>query len=199
MIANISDDTFGNSISGTALAYKLQAMSNLAKTFDRKIEKSLRKRYKIFCSLSTNVSDPRAYADLSFQFSRNLPRNLLEEAQTAQALDGIVSRESQLKVLSVVDSPKEEINRMEEEEPTRGVLDEMFDKSRAANQENKAQPDGGAEVQGKALNGAQTQSLIAILGQYTAGQISEGQAIRLISTAIGVSREDAGAILRGDM
>lgn len=58
---------------------------------------------------------------------------------------------------------------------------------------------GGAEVQGKALNGAQTQSLIAILGQYTAGQISEGQAIRLISTAIGVSREDAGAILRGDM
>ena len=58
---------------------------------------------------------------------------------------------------------------------------------------------GGAEIQGKALNGAQTQSLIAILGQYTAGQISEGQAIRLISAAIGVSREDAGAILRGEM
>lgn len=58
---------------------------------------------------------------------------------------------------------------------------------------------GGAEVQGKALNGAQTQSLIAIMTQFTAGQISEGQAIRLISAAIGVSREDAGAILRGDM
>lgn len=200
MIANISDDTFGNSVSGTALAYKLQAMSNLAKTFDRKIEKSMRKRYKIFCSLSTNVSDPRAYTNLSFQFSRNLPRNLLEEAQTAQALDGIVSRESQLKVLSVVDSPKEEIKRMEDEEPKQGVLDEMFDKGQAANQENKAQPDGGGtEVQGKALNGAQTQALIAIIGQFSAGQITEGQAIRLISAAIGVSREDAGAILRGDM
>ena len=58
---------------------------------------------------------------------------------------------------------------------------------------------GGTEVQGKALNGAQTQSLIAIMTQFTAGQISEGQAIRLISAAIGVSREDAGAILRGDM
>lgn len=63
----------------------------------------------------------------------------------------------------------------------------------------KPNPMGGAEVQGKALNGAQTQSLIAIMTQFTAGQISEGQAIRLISAAIGVSREDAGAILRGDM
>lgn len=58
---------------------------------------------------------------------------------------------------------------------------------------------GGTEVQGKALNGAQTQALIAIIGQFSAGQITEGQAIRLISAAIGVSREDAGAILRGDM
>lgn len=196
MIANISDDTFGNSTSGTALAYKLQSMSNLAKTFDRKIEKSLRKRYKIFCSLSTNVSDPRAYADLSFQFSRNLPRNLLEEAQTAQALDGIVSRESQLKVLSIVDSPKEEVKRMEDEDPKQGVLDEMFEKT---GQQAGTAPEGGAEIQGKALNGAQTQALIAIIGQFSAGQITEGQAIRLISAAIGVSREDAGAILRGDM
>ena len=35
-------------------------MSNLALTFDRKIEKSLRKRYKIFCSLSTNVANKDA-------------------------------------------------------------------------------------------------------------------------------------------
>ncbi|MDD4390599.1 MAG: hypothetical protein PHW03_07335 [Eubacteriales bacterium] len=58
---------------------------------------------------------------------------------------------------------------------------------------------GTTEVQGKALNGAQTQSLIAIMGQYSAGQISEGQAINLISTAIGVSKDDAAKILRGDL
>lgn len=33
MVANISDETFGNATSGAALAYKLQAMSNLALTF----------------------------------------------------------------------------------------------------------------------------------------------------------------------
>jgi SPP1 family phage portal protein len=116
MVANISDETFGSTASGIALAYKLQAMSNLALTFDRKIEKSLRKRYKIFCSLSTNVPDPDAWRDMTFDMTRNLPKNRLEEAQTAQALEGIVSHETQLKVLSIVDSPKEELNRIEEED-----------------------------------------------------------------------------------
>lgn len=56
-----------------------------------------------------------------------------------------------------------------------------------------------AEVQGKQLNGAQTQSLIAIMSQFTAGSLTEGQAINLISTAIGVSKEDARAILNGSI
>lgn len=115
MVANISDETFGNATSGTALAYKLQAMSNLAKTFDRKIEKSLRKRYKLFCSLPTNCSDPDAYQDIEITFSRNLPKNLLEEAQTAQALEGVVSKETQLSVLSIVTDPKSEIERLDNE------------------------------------------------------------------------------------
>ena len=115
MVANISDETFGNATSGTALAYKLQAMSNLAKTFDRKIEKSLRKRYKLFCSLPTNCSDPEAYQDIEITFSRNLPKNLLEEAQTAQTLEGVVSKETQLSVLSIVTDPKSEIERLDNE------------------------------------------------------------------------------------
>lgn len=116
MVANISDETFGNASSGVALAYKLQAMSNLALTFDRKIEKSLRKRYKIFCSLSTNVRDPSAYEDIEIQFTRNLPRNIAEETQVAKNLEGVTSKETQLSVLSFVSDPKAEIEKMEEEE-----------------------------------------------------------------------------------
>ena len=54
-----------------------------------------------------------------------------------------------------------------------------------------------AEVQGKTLNGAQTQSLIAIMSQYSSGAITEGQAARLISTAIGLSIGEAREILNG--
>lgn len=119
MVANISDETFGNSTSGTALAYKLQAMSNLAASFDRKIEKSIRKRYKIFCTLGTNVSDPDAYQQIDIRTTRNLPKNIKEEAQTAAQLEGIVSKETQLSVLSIVPDVKEEIDRMEEENNSR--------------------------------------------------------------------------------
>lgn len=116
MVANISDESFGNSTSGTALAYKLQAMSNLALTFDRKIEKSLRKRYKIWSSLQTNTSRPDAWQDIEVTTSRNIPKNLKEESDIAKSLEGIVSKETQLKVLSLVDDPKAEIDRMEEQE-----------------------------------------------------------------------------------
>lgn len=55
------------------------------------------------------------------------------------------------------------------------------------------------EVQGKSLNGAQTQSLLAIMSQFTAGSLSEGQAVKLISTAIGISKDEAREILNGNI
>lgn len=115
MVANISDESFGSAASGVALAYKLQAMSNLALTFDRKIEKSLRKRYKLFCSLSTNVPDRDAWRDVDIRTTRNLPKNVAEEVQTAAQLEGIVSKETQLSVLSIVPDVKKELERMEQE------------------------------------------------------------------------------------
>jgi SPP1 family phage portal protein len=115
MVANISDESFGSAASGVALAYKLQAMSNLALTFDRKIEKSLRKRYKLFCSLPTNVPDRDAWRDVDIRTTRNLPKNVAEEAQTAAQLEGIVSKETQLSVLSIVPDVKKELERMEQE------------------------------------------------------------------------------------
>lgn len=116
MVANISDESFGNAASGVSLAYKLQAMSNLALTFDRKIEKSLRKRYKIFCSLATNVHDPLAYQDIEIKTTRNIPVNTQNEAQIASTLQGVVSKETQLSVLSIVPDVRREIEKMEEEE-----------------------------------------------------------------------------------
>lgn len=53
------------------------------------------------------------------------------------------------------------------------------------------------EIAGKSLNGAQTQSLLAVINQFAAGQLSEGQAINIISVAIGISKEKAREILNG--
>ena len=60
-------------------------------------------------------------------------------------------------------------------------------------------PGAVTEVQGKALNGAQTQSLIAVMSQFSAGSLTEGPAVNLISTAIGISKEEARSILNGEL
>ena len=58
--------------------------------------------------------------------------------------------------------------------------------------------DTAEETVGKTLNGAQTQSLIAVMAQYSSGALSEGQAVAIISTAIGVTKDEARAIIRGE-
>jgi phage portal protein, SPP1 family len=121
MVANISDESYG-SASGTALAYKLHAMSNLALTLDRKMQSGLRRRYRLFCSVSSNTVSKDAYRDIEYTFTRNIPKNLLEESQIAQNLEGIVSHETQLGVLSSVVDVKTELERIENENK---ILDDV--------------------------------------------------------------------------
>lgn len=116
MIVNLNDENFG-SASGISLEMKLQPMQNLAKTKERKFKTSLNKIFKMFFALPTNVPTNKRdeYLNINYTFTQNLPRNHKEEAETARALEGIVSRETQLKGLSQVDNVQDELDRIEEE------------------------------------------------------------------------------------
>ncbi len=118
MVANISDENFGTS-SGIALRYKLQAMSNLAKTKARKFERGMNRRYKLLFGHPASKVPKEAWIGLSYQFTPNIPANLLEEAQIAAQMDGVTSHETQLKVLSIVDNVKQELEKIEEENKER--------------------------------------------------------------------------------
>lgn len=113
-VANLSETDFGNT-SGTALAFKLHAMSNLAKAKDRKMQSSLNRLYEVVMSVPTTQVPSDAWKDLEYQFTRNVPRNLLEEAQVVAQLDGQVSDETKLKVLSIVDDIPNELKRIDEQ------------------------------------------------------------------------------------
>lgn len=127
MVANISDENFGTS-SGIAMAYKLQGMSNLRKTKERKFTSGMNRRYKLIFSNPGNAMKKDDWVKLHYKFTPNVPANLLEESQIAQNLSGVVSQETQLGVLSVVDNPKAEIERIdkEEEKPKDVVMQQMF-------------------------------------------------------------------------
>lgn len=124
MVANISDENFGTS-SGIALKYKLLAMSNLAKTKERKFTAGMNRRYKLIFSNPVSGMKKDDWVKIRYQFTLNYPANLLEESQIAGNLSGITSQETQLKVLSIVDNVQQEIERMEAEEED-PVMRRMF-------------------------------------------------------------------------
>lgn len=127
MVANISDENFG-AATGVALKYKLQAMSNLEKTKERKFASGMNRRYKLLFGHPASKVPADAWMQLEYKFTPNIPANLLEEAQIAAQLEGIVSHETQLKVLSIVDNVEDELDKIEEEEKAKEktIVDNMM-------------------------------------------------------------------------
>ena len=114
MVANISDENFGDS-SGIALRYKLQSMDNLAKSKERKFQSGMSRRYRLISNYPTSKIGENEWVNIQYKFTRNVPANLAEEADIAQTLSGIVSEETQVSVLSIVQNAKEEVQRKNEE------------------------------------------------------------------------------------
>jgi SPP1 family phage portal protein len=110
-VPNISEDSFGTS-SGIAIKYKMTPMSNLGLTKARKFKAGFNERYRLIFSNPVNSMGKNDWLDINYVFTQNFPANLLEESQIAQNLTGVISKETQMKVLSIVDDPKAELKKI---------------------------------------------------------------------------------------
>ncbi|PAD10185.1 phage portal protein [Shouchella clausii] len=117
---DFSDETFGTSLSGVAMKFKLMALENKCIMMERKFTAMLRYQFKVIFSawrkrklVQVSKDD---YLKVWFAFSRNLPVNLLEEANTQQALKGIVSEKTRLSLFSAIDDPDFEIEELSREQ-----------------------------------------------------------------------------------
>lgn len=115
MVANISDEEFGNA-SGISLKYKLLTMNNMAKTKERLFSASFDRRYRLIFSNPINAMKADDWVQISYKYSRNIPTNILDEAQTAAQLAGTTSLQTRLGVLSVVDNVQDEMDRIAKEQ-----------------------------------------------------------------------------------
>lgn len=122
MVANISDENFGTS-SGISLKYKLLSMENVSLMKERKFNNGMIRRFKMMFSIPTNFTgvDKESYLDIDYIFTRNIPNNIVEEADTAEKLAGIASKRTQLSVLSVVDNVQDELDELEAEKERSAV------------------------------------------------------------------------------
>jgi hypothetical protein len=75
----------------------------------------MNRRYKLLFGQPLSKVPADACVQLHYKFTPNIPANLLEEAQIASNVEGIVSQETQLKVLSIVDDVQGELEKIEEE------------------------------------------------------------------------------------
>lgn len=114
MVADLTDESFGTS-SGIALKYKLLAMNNLRAAKERKFRAGMTQRYKTVFSNPASGMPPKAWVTIRAKFTPNFPSNTEEEAEIAAKLAGIVSKETQLSTLSIVDDVEAEKERITED------------------------------------------------------------------------------------
>jgi len=122
---NFTDEQFAGNLSGVAIRFKLMALESKSVTTERKYSAALRRQFKVLASAWRKKGILLDYENVWFQFKRNVPINLLDEAQTTAALRGHVSERTRLGLLSFVDDVEWEIEQMEQEKEVDlgGVID----------------------------------------------------------------------------
>lgn len=140
---NFTDEQFAGNLSGVAMRFKLFALETKAKTMERKHEAAMLYMFKVLSSAWRKRSLLLDYTQLEIRYTRNIPVNVLDEANAAKALLGVTSHQTVLSQLSFVEDVEEEMRRIEDERAETVDLDNLPDEGGGDNgEENGAQ---GAE------------------------------------------------------
>lgn len=110
MVPDLSDESFGNNLSGVAIKYKLMGFEQHVRNKERYIAKGLKKRFKLYNAFlaKKNSMAEVPVSQVDVIFTRNLPANNLETAEMINQLREIVSDETLLGQLDFVTDAKEE-------------------------------------------------------------------------------------------
>jgi len=114
-IPNLTDEAFAGNLSGVAIKYKILALENLANKKERKFKKALQRRLELLFNLNytRGIFTDADYTGIQISFSRSLPQNLLEESEMAMNFSGILSKETLLSSLSLVDDVSAEMEKIQ--------------------------------------------------------------------------------------
>ena len=114
-VPNLTDEKFAGNSSGVAMEYKLLGLEMITKVKESNYKRGLRQRIGIFAKylgLQQIALDANSIVP---QFSRGLPKNLLELSQVINNLEGKVSLRQLISLLPFVEDPDAELENLEEE------------------------------------------------------------------------------------
>lgn len=175
----------------TEIRFAYQPMDDKSGEFEYCIREAIQKLL-----LLAGVDD-----EPSFQWNRIA--NQTEETQMVLLAGEYLDEESVLKHLPwLTPEEAEEILKRKTAEDLRRFESDADDNNSEDNVTSTPTTgeaiDAAEEAVGKTLNGSQASSLITVIKGLKSGDITEGQAVRILTTSIGVTREEALAIIRGE-
>jgi SPP1 family phage portal protein len=116
MIPDLTDQEFAGNSSGVAMKFKLLGLEQLTKIKERWFREGLRWRLRLFSNFLSIKGAPALDADaVTMTFTRSLPVNDLEIAQTVQTLKNLVPDEVLLKQVPWVSDVKEALKALEKQ------------------------------------------------------------------------------------
>lgn len=117
---DMNDEKFSGVQSGEAMKYKLFGLEQKRATKERLFKRSLRERYRLLNNMLTIASEGGFDVnDITIMFTPNLPKSVRDEIDMFNALGGELSEETKLSLLSIIENPQEEMERIEAESPKR--------------------------------------------------------------------------------
>ena len=120
-VPNLTDENFAGNSSGVAMEYKLMGLEMITKIKEANYKRGLRQRISIFAKYMGLQQIALDANSIVPQFSRGLPKNLLELSQVINNLEGKVTLRQLISLLPFVEDPDAELEELEEEkEKNRG-------------------------------------------------------------------------------
>lgn len=196
---NLTDDTFG-SASGVSLKFKLHGLETKCGMFEAKMLDAAQYMFKVLASAWRKKQITFDPLQVILEFKRNFPLDRLSEAQTAQAFIGAgLPKEWVYSQISGIDDVDYILELLKNEQ---GDIAPLYDSENQIETANKNKTTNAelnevstAEDKLNLLNGAQIQALTGIVDSYNKGMLSRNAAITIAVSALGISRENAEAII----
>ena len=114
-VPNLTDENFAGNSSGVAMEFKLLGLEMITKTKEANYKRGIRQRISIFAHYLGMQQTALEAHSIVPQFSRGLPKNLLELSQVINNLEGKVSLRQLISLLPFVEDPDAELEHLEEE------------------------------------------------------------------------------------
>ena len=112
--------------SGVAIQYKLVGMENVASSIEANMRKALLKRLELLSQIQRLTTDNTKWVDIDIIFTRNLPENLQDLANSLNQFRGMVSEKTLLSQVPFVSDVDKEMEQIIEEQKAKNFMYDDF-------------------------------------------------------------------------